>query len=108
VVSDVLNAAVTTGWLIDAVIAITVLECLALAVFNRRTGAGVAFPDFLAAIASGLCLMLALRCLARDAGPAWVALFLVAAGVAHGADLRLRWRRRPGCTGGTPLATPHG
>jgi len=107
-----LSAALTTTWLIDAVIVFTLLECLALVVFNRRTGGGVAVPDFLVTIASGLCLMLALRCLARDSEPAWVALFLLAAGVAHGADLRLRWqrrsRRRAGCGGEAPVAARQG
>jgi hypothetical protein len=64
-----------------------------LVVYHRSTGKGVAPRDFLANMVSGLCLMLALRGLAVDAGAAWVALCLLAAGVAHGTDLLLRWRR---------------
>jgi len=105
--SEALGAALTTAWLVDVAIAITLMECVLLAVFSRRTGRGVAMPDVFATIAAGLSLMLALRCLARDAAPAWVALFLLAAGIAHVADLRLRWRRRS-AAGGTPLATRQG
>lgn len=105
--SEALSAAMTTTSLVDVAIAFTLLECVALAVYNRRTGRGVAIPEFSATIAAGLCLMLALRCLARGAGPLWVALFLLAAGVAHVADLRVRWRRRAGCPSGVPLASRH-
>lgn len=91
-----LTSGFPTIWLIDAVIVFTLLECLALAAFHRRTGGGLAVPDFLATLVAGLCLMLALRLLASGAGAAWVGLFLLAAGAAHGADLRVRWRRRTG------------
>jgi hypothetical protein len=79
--------------LIDLVIAFTLIECALLAVYHRVTGHGVAPRAFLPNVASGLCLMFALRCLARDAGAAWVALGLLAAGIAHGIDLRTRWKR---------------
>jgi hypothetical protein len=77
--------------LVDAVIAFTVLECAVLASYHRITSRGVAPRDFLLNVVSGLCLMLALRCLVRDAGAAWIALCLLAAGAAHGADLWRRW-----------------
>ena len=53
---------------IDAVIAITLLECVILVVHHRLTGRGVAPGDFLATLASGLCLMLALRGALAGAG----------------------------------------
>ena len=80
--------------LIDAVIAFTLVEGLVLAAWHRATGRGVAPREFAINMASGLCLMLALRCLARDTGTTWIALCLLAAGAAHGTDLWLRWRRR--------------
>ncbi len=79
--------------LIDLVISFTLLEAAALVVYHRITGKGVTPRDFALNMVSGLCLMFALRCLAHDAGSAWVALFLVAAGLAHGTDLWWRWRR---------------
>ena len=78
---------------IDLVIAFTLIECAALALYHRATAKGVAPREFVMNMVSGLCLMLALRCLARDAGGAWIALFLLAAGLAHGTDLWVRWRR---------------
>ncbi len=79
--------------IINAVIVFTLLECVALAVYHRSTGRGVALRDFFANMVSGLCLMLALRCLASDAGTASVALFLLAAGAAHAVDILMRWKR---------------
>ena len=79
--------------LIDLVIAFTLVEAVVLVLYHRATGKGVAPRDFLVNMASGLCLMLALRCLVRDAGTAWVALCLLTAGMFHGTDLWLRWQR---------------
>lgn len=79
--------------IIDAVILFTLVECVLLVVYHRSTGRGVAMRDFFANMVSGLCLMLAMRCLATDAGAASVALFLLAAGGAHGVDILMRWRR---------------
>ena len=79
--------------LIDAVIVFALLECAALALLHRVSGTGVAPRDFALNLLSGLCLMFALRCLARDAGSAWIVLFLLAAGIAHAADIGMRWQR---------------
>ena len=78
---------------IDAVIVVTLVECAALTLWHRVSGTGVAPRDFALNLLSGLCLMFALRCLARDAGSAWIALFLLAAGIAHAADIVRRWQR---------------
>ncbi|MDQ2779213.1 MAG: hypothetical protein M3Y32_06620 [Pseudomonadota bacterium] len=78
--------------IVDAVIAFTLIEVAALAMHHRMTGAGVALRDIGLNLVSGLCLMLALRCGVRDAGAPWIALWLLAAGLAHAADLSRRWR----------------
>jgi hypothetical protein len=90
---------------IDLVIAFTLVECIVLALYYRATGKGVAPRDFAANMVSGLCLMLALRCFARDAGAAWTALFLLAAGLFHGTDLWMRWRRETRATTTTRQVT---
>lgn len=79
--------------IIDAVIVFTLTECVVLWLYHRRTGRGVAVREFFANMASGLCLMFALRSLATEAGAATVALFLLAAGVAHAIDILMRWKR---------------
>ena len=76
---------------IDAVIAVTLLECIGLLAWRLATRRGLAVPDFMANLASGLCLMFALRGLAGGADPRWVALWLLLAGLAHGIDLWRRW-----------------
>ena len=91
-----MNESFGVAQLVDLVIAVTLLECAALALYHRATGRGVAPREFALNMLSGLCLMLALRSLAHDAGAAWVAAWLLAAGVAHGTDIWLRWRRRAG------------
>jgi hypothetical protein len=90
--------------IIDAVILFTLIECVALVLYHRSTGRGVAVRDFFANMVSGLCLMFALRCLATDAGTAAVALFLLAAGLAHGADILMRWKRSARATAVTRSA----
>jgi hypothetical protein len=79
--------------LVDLVIGLTLLEGAALVVLHRATGRGVAPGDFLLNMASGVLLMLALRCAVHDAGLPSIALCLLAAGLAHAADLSRRWRR---------------
>lgn len=78
--------------LIDAVIALTVLEALALVAWHRRTGRGMAPAECLPNLASGLALMLAVRAAIGGSGWGWVAAGLATAGLLHAADLRRRWR----------------
>jgi hypothetical protein len=77
---------------IDAVIAITLLECVLLSLHHRLTGRGVAPAAFIVNLVSGLCLMLALRAALTGAAAAWVLLPLMLAGLTHAFDLSRRWR----------------
>ena len=81
-----------SGRLIDLALAITALEAVLVVAYFRRTGRGVAPGDFLGNLASGVCLMLALRCGITGAAWPWIAAFLLAALVAHLRDLRRRWQ----------------
>jgi len=89
-----MNGTIGIPQVIDLVIAFTLVEGGVLALYHRSTGRGVAPRAFLLNMVSGLCLMLALRCLANDAGDTAVAAWLLAAGVAHGSDIRMRWQGR--------------
>lgn len=80
------------GTIIDLVLGLTVLEALALAVWFRRSGRGIAPADVLGIVAPGLGLMLALRAALTGADWRWVALCMLAALAAHLIDLRRRWR----------------
>lgn len=79
--------------LLDVILVLTALEALVLTLHHNRTGAGVAPMDVLPNLASGLCLMLALR--SALAGWAWPFTLggLAASGLLHAWDLRRRWRR---------------
>ena len=78
---------------VDLVIAFTLLEGVALALYFRATGRGVSPAQFGVNLVSGLCLMFALRSALAGAGLAWIGLGLLAAGAAHGLDLWRRWQR---------------
>ena len=85
--------AASLGAVVDAVIAFTVVEGALLIGYRALTGRGVALRGFAVNMLSGLCLMLALRAVVRDAGSASVLLWLLAAGLAHAADMVWRWQR---------------
>lgn len=78
-------------WLVDLVIAFTVIEGATLTVYHRVTGRGVAPGEFAANLVSGLCLMAALRNALIDGLPGYTLLGLLAAGLAHASDLWRRW-----------------
>lgn len=79
--------------LVDVAITITLAEAAAIALHHRFTGRGLAVGDWAPMLGAGLALMVALRALAADAGVAWLAAMLAAAGVAHAVDLARRLRR---------------
>ena len=79
--------------LIEIVIAFTLLEGVALTIYHRITGKGVAPREFAANLLSGLCLMLALRAVLAGSGWGWTALLLMGAGMVHAGDLWRRWKR---------------
>ena len=82
-----------SGRVVDVAIAITLLEGLALAAYHRATGRGVAPANFAINMASGLCLMLALRTALTGFSWMMVALLLSASGAVHAVDIWRRWQR---------------
>lgn len=85
--------AISSGQLIDGVIALTFIECIFLLAFYQVKKRGLAPGDYLLNLTSGLCLMFALRCALVGAAWIWIALWLMASGLAHGTDLWRRWHR---------------
>jgi hypothetical protein len=77
-------------WVVDIAIGFIVLETACLWAFHRVTGRGLVVQDVLFTILSGLSLMLALRCALTPGLWPGMALFLITAGLAHGADMRAR------------------
>ncbi|WP_077001899.1 hypothetical protein [Variovorax sp. KK3] len=79
-------------FLVDAVIALTAAEAIVLVALHRLTGRGPRPGAYLLNLVSGLCLMAALRCALGDSGGVpWIALWLLAAGASHAADMWRRW-----------------
>jgi hypothetical protein len=73
-----------SGRIVDAVLALTVLEGLLLLWRGRA--------DLMATLLAGLALLAALRLALAGAAWPWLALALLAALAAHLADLARRWR----------------
>ena len=77
-------------WVVDIAIGFIVLETVALWALHQITGRGLVVQDVLLTLLSGLSLMLALRCALTPGFWPGMALFLITAGLVHGADLRAR------------------
>jgi len=88
-----MSQALADGSLVDAVIAITLLEALALLIYRALTGKGVAANQFMLNLLSGLSLMVALRLVLAGAWWGAIAACLLLAGLLHVADLWRRWER---------------
>ncbi len=84
---------IESGHLVEAILALTVIEGLALALYHARTGRGVAPAEFTRNLVSGMALLMALREALVGAWWGWVAACLLAALLAHLADLGRRWTR---------------
>jgi hypothetical protein len=81
------------GTLLEWVVALMVVEAAVLLVWRARTGAGLPTSAVLCVLASGIFLMLAVRAALTSASIESVAGWLLAALVAHVADVLLRWQR---------------
>jgi hypothetical protein len=82
---------VRSGFLADVILAVMMIEMLLLLVYRKVTGRGVAPADLIAMLLAGACLVLALRAVLTGSHWPVVALFLLAALIAHLTDLYRRW-----------------
>jgi hypothetical protein len=85
---------ISDGRIVSVALMMVLLEMAALAAWFYRTGRGFAPASLVVKLAPGVCLLLALAAALRDAGSAWLALWLTAAGIAHAFDLWRSWPRR--------------
>jgi hypothetical protein len=81
-----------SGRIIDAILLLVLAEAVAIAVYHRSTGRGIALREVVWTLASGVSLMIALRIALT--GGAWyaVAAPLTAALITHLVDLAQKWR----------------
>jgi hypothetical protein len=82
-----------SGRAADIIIGLLIVEALVLWLVHKWTGQGLAAPMILSNLASGLCLVLALRGALTGAHWTWISACLLAGLAAHAADLNVRWRR---------------
>jgi hypothetical protein len=80
-----------SGRLVDLILLLVALEAMALALYFRATGRGVAIADLLPNLLAGALLLLTLRLALSGAGWMPCCASLAAAGGAHLWDLASRW-----------------
>lgn len=88
-----MSTLIASGHVVDIILALVAIELLLLAAYRRRTRRGIALYDIVFNLMSGACLMLALRCALTGTTWHWIAAWLMAALLAHLADLARRWPR---------------
>jgi hypothetical protein len=85
------------GRIVEGIVALVALEALALLIWRAKAGSGPEPLSLIANLLAGSFLLLALRNSLAGTSPQWIAICLIAALVAHVADLTARWggdRRR--------------
>ncbi len=98
-----MNGHEIAGWMVNAVIAITLIEGVLFILLRAWRGHGPAPADIVCNLAAGLCLLGALRSEIAGMGELAFAAWLAAAGVSHALDV---WRRWPGSAGTTKRRHP--
>jgi hypothetical protein len=89
-----------SGRIVEAIIALMILEALLVLAYRRTRGRGPASLAFVSNHCSGICLLLALRASLGGAAWPWIALALLGSLLGHLVDLSLRWNARaPGRAG---------
>lgn len=87
-----MGALFAEGRIAELILGLMVAEFLALLALRRATGRGPRPVAILVSLLAGACLVLALRAALAGSDWPWVAAWLLAALLSHGADLFLRWR----------------
>jgi hypothetical protein len=83
---------ISSGRIVDLVVALMAAESLVLLVYRWRKSQGPAPADIACLMLAGLFLLLALRAALTGAGWMWIAAFLFASLLAHLLDLQRRWQ----------------
>lgn len=87
-----MTAWMASGRVLDLILVMMLAEGVALVALFRLTGRGVAPGGLLANLASGMCLLLAMRLGLAGAWWGWVSAALLGALGCHVTDLRRQWR----------------
>ena len=82
---------IASGRAIDGILALMLIESIALILIGRKLSRAIPAVQVLVSIGAGAALLLALRAALLGFAWQWISLWLVAALVAHILDLRYRW-----------------
>ena len=96
-----------SGHIVDLVLAVMVLEALALGLYFRITSRGIRLADLLINLASGTCLLFALRAALTGQSWEWIAAALAASLLGHVLDLSRRWQRGTAASATLPALRGH-
>ena len=103
-----MGALFENGRAIDGILILMVTEIAAVLCWRALRGNGPAIIPFLGNLAAGAFLLLAVRGALVGAGPWTLAILLLAALLAHLADLALRWRTPVSSSSQAATALPQG
>ena len=81
----------TTIQLVDAIIALVLLEGVGLALYRRAKGRGMPGPEILSFLGAGAGLLIALRVLISDGAFVWFACAMLVSLGMHVWHVRQRW-----------------
>lgn len=81
-----------SGRIVDLILVLMFMEAIVLTFYYRRTGEGVTPSSVASLLIPGAFLLLAVRGALTGAAWHWIALLLLAAFMAHLADIKQRWR----------------
>lgn len=87
-----MNELFSSGRIVDIIIALMIVEWVALVAYRAQTGKGIPPLALSINLLAGVLLMLALRGALVGADWKWIALCLAAALPAHITDLARRWQ----------------
>lgn len=90
---DILTELLESGGIVDIMVGFVVVEVVALLLYRRMTGRGIAPLSLLLNVGAGGSLMLALGAVLKNWGTAVLAACLLSALAFHVADLVQRWTR---------------
>ncbi len=88
---ELLESLITSGRVVDFILTVMAVEVVAVTLYRRATGGGIAFVPLILNIGAGGSLALSLRAALTEAGFEMIATWLVAALFFHVADQARRW-----------------
>jgi hypothetical protein len=86
---------ISSGRIVDLIVCVMIVEGLLLTVLQRRLGFELPLSRIIPMLLAGLFLLLALRVSLQGGSWTWIALWLLAALIAHMLDLVARLRSAP-------------